>query len=345
MITEAPFDVVYRLVEVNHFLGIIEEVDLVVAWDQVRETHAHEPDQHAPVVELRKEFFDLLQEHVIGAGVGNAGLFGDGIEVGIAQFHRNATRELVLLPEFKGDLFGHPHQFVIQEGHVGGVGLEGVFGGDALLFAIGNDGTLVYAVGPSPEFYTVLSKEVTEHFHGYFRKHPDGLHAHLPEQFRGLFAYHGQLLYGQGSQEYLFFSEGNFHLPVGLGFIRADFADELVGGQGIRNGKPGFFGDIVPEFGGEPGYAEEAVHARHVYVKLIDAGLFIDRNFGLDDFRDGMGVLRIAFHVSAYDDSLGAKAFGQLNGHGAVYAKGPGLVAAGSDDASFPSAYDQWSSF
>jgi len=46
----AAFDGIDGLIEPDRFLGVLVELDLVVAWDEPGEADAEEPDQQAAVI-------------------------------------------------------------------------------------------------------------------------------------------------------------------------------------------------------------------------------------------------------------------------------------------------------
>jgi len=136
----AAFNGVDGLIEADRFLGVLVEFDLVVAGNQPGEADAHEADQQAAIVESFEELVGGLQEEMVGVGVVDGLLFYYGVEVGIAEFDGEAAGEFVLFAELEGDRFGHPNQFGVEEVQVDGIGFECSFGGDGLLFAVGDDG-------------------------------------------------------------------------------------------------------------------------------------------------------------------------------------------------------------
>jgi len=84
-ITKPQADLIHRLVEVEDLLAVFEEVHLVSSTDQVTETYAQQPHQHAAFVQLVEEFPGDGHQRMVVGGIGDTALHGMGVEVGVAQ--------------------------------------------------------------------------------------------------------------------------------------------------------------------------------------------------------------------------------------------------------------------
>ena len=94
------------------------------------QANANQPDPYPSVIELLEERKGLLDEKFIVGGIGDTGLFAEGIEVGIAQLDADAGRELVFLSKPKAQLFHHLDEEAPELLEVYGVLAEGSFGGN-----------------------------------------------------------------------------------------------------------------------------------------------------------------------------------------------------------------------
>lgn len=73
--------------------GIIEEIELDMSVDETAEFDANEPDELAALVYFFEEFLCIGDQLACLCGVGYAALFGEGIEVGIADLDGDAAGE------------------------------------------------------------------------------------------------------------------------------------------------------------------------------------------------------------------------------------------------------------
>ena len=78
-------------------MRVVEEIDLVVAGDEVGEADADEPDQEAAGVYFQEELFHCLEDHVVLVGVGDGLLGCVGVEVAVTDFYGDAAGEFVFL--------------------------------------------------------------------------------------------------------------------------------------------------------------------------------------------------------------------------------------------------------
>lgn len=81
---------VHGLIEFDHLFAVFKKVDLLAATYQMAQPNAHQSDQNSAVVELIKEFFYGLDDGVVGTRVRNSALLARGLEIGIADFDRDA---------------------------------------------------------------------------------------------------------------------------------------------------------------------------------------------------------------------------------------------------------------
>ena len=127
---------------------------------------------------------------MIEGGVRDALLHVVRVEVGVADFHRHAARQLALRAQVEAEAFHHARQALLDGRHINGVLFERPFLADGLPLLIGAHGRAVLPVGLLPDFETVLAHGA---FHGYGRQTAQGadfLHAHRAEQMVGLFPHH-----------------------------------------------------------------------------------------------------------------------------------------------------------
>jgi len=234
------FNAIDRLVEADHLLRVFVELNLVVAGDEPGEADAQQADQEAAVVEFGEDLPGGVEEDMVGVGIVDAFLPGDGVEVGIPELDGDGAGEPVLVAELEADGFGHTDEFGMEEAHVDGVGLEGVLRGDGLLLVIGYDGGFIQAVGLPPEVDPVLAEQGLHHLDRDGGEDLDGLHPAADELAGGLLADAGELADLQGGEVALFFAEGDLQLAVGFDFVGGDLAKELVAGEGVGNGEAAF---------------------------------------------------------------------------------------------------------
>lgn len=341
LLAVAAFDGVDGLVEADHFLGVFVEFDLVVAGDEAREADAEKADEHAAIVEFVEEFPGGGKEDVIGVGEVDRFLSYDGVEIGVAKLDGDAAGEFVLAAEVEADGFGHSYQLRVEEGEVDGIGFESMFGGDGLLFAVGNDRRFVEAVGFSPEPDPIFPKHGAEHFDGDIAECLDRLDA-AADQLVGRFpADAGQFGDSEGCKKAFFPAKGDLELAIGLYFVCRDLADELVACKRIGDGQSALLYYPAFQLLCKEAATKEFIHSREIDVEFIDGRFFERRYILLHDLGDDAGVFRIGFHVAADDDGFRAETPGQFYRHGAVDAEFSGLIAAGCYDATIAGAANQ----
>ncbi len=103
-------DGVHGVVQVQYFLRIVEQIDLVIARYQMAEPDAHQTHQQPPVVKGIEKLQDFGDQNVVGTGIRNVQLFGIGVEIGIPDLHHDTGRELFAPPQLIGQIFGHGDQ-------------------------------------------------------------------------------------------------------------------------------------------------------------------------------------------------------------------------------------------
>ena len=328
----------------DQFGGVFKEVVRLFAIDEVAEAHADESHHHAFLVEFVEEVFAVADEDGVHGGVGDAGLHGVGIEVGVADLDGDASGEFVFAAQLEAQFFAHADEDVAQRGDVDGILLKSLFGRDGFVFGIGDDGAVVDAIGFFPDDAAVFAEDLFEEFARHFLERVDAEDTHVAEELVGLIADHGDFFDGQRREEWFFRAGGYFFLAVGFGFAGADLGDGLVGRQGEGDGQVGLADDPASQLGGHLVAAEIAVHAAEVDVEFVDGGLLIEWDILADDLGDDVGVLAVLLVVAADDDGFGAELSCHLHGHGGVYAVTAGLVAAGGHDAAVTRAADQYGS-
>ena len=131
-------------------LGVVEQVDLVVARYEVTESYPDQSHEQSPVVQFIEQLLHVILQQVISARIWNDSLLRHRLKIAVPHFYGYAACKLVRITQFKGDLFRHSRQFSLQESDVDRVGLESIFGSDAFLFMVGHDGRIIDAVRPSP---------------------------------------------------------------------------------------------------------------------------------------------------------------------------------------------------
>jgi len=171
----------------------------------------------------------VADEDGVHGGVGDAGLHGVGIEVGVSDFDGDATGEFVFAAQLEAQFFTHADEDVAQCGDVDGILLKGLFGGDGFIFRIGDDGGVVDAVGFFPDDAAVFAEDLLEEFTRHFLQGVDAEDAHVAEELVGFVTDHGDFFDGEWCEEGFFGAGGYFFLAVGFGFARADLGDGFVG--------------------------------------------------------------------------------------------------------------------
>lgn len=292
-----------------------------------------EPDpdeayQHAALVHLAEQFPGNRDQHMVEGGVGNAHLHGMGVEVGVADLHRDAGGELLLLAEGKGDLLHHAYQQVVDHVDIDGVLVEGALGADAFPLGIGNHRSWVDAVCLFPDHQPVLPQHLLHHFGRDTAQGFDGGNAHGSQQPEGLVADAGNFAYGERRQERYHPVGKNFQLTIGLGLTGSDLAYRFVHRETEGDGKTAFVNDGLPQFMRPFHAAEKAVHAGDIQVVLVDAGLLIYRGMFGDDGSNQVGVFGILLHIPPHDNGIGTEDAGHLHGHGRMYPVMPRFIAA-----------------
>ncbi len=81
-----------RMIQVQHLLRIIEQVDLIMPANESAEFYSYQAYQQPPVIQLPEQLLDLWDQNMIGAGVGDLRLFGVRIKIGIADLHADHSR-------------------------------------------------------------------------------------------------------------------------------------------------------------------------------------------------------------------------------------------------------------
>jgi hypothetical protein len=314
--------------------------------DELAEADAEEADRSVAVPEFVEKVFDNGDEEVVGGGVVNGGLPGEGVEIIVPYFDGNGACDFVFFAEFETNALGEAYEFGEEKFAVGGIGVEGVFAADGFLFVFVLYGRIVYAVGFAPECGAGFAESLFELFLGYFAELLHGADAECVEGGAGGLANHGNFFDEQGCEKGFFFSGGYFELSVGFGFVGGYLADEFVGRESVGDGQSGFFDDGLFELADVFADAEEFVHAGEVNIKFVNGGFFIEGCFVGDDLCNEAGVVAVAGAVAGEDDGVGAKFECGFDGHGGVDAVFAGFVTAGGYYAAVGvSAHDEGLSF
>ena len=114
----------------------------------------------------------------------------------------------------------------------------------------------------------------------------------------------------------------------GLGPLRGQLGQQLVGGHPHRAGEPLLLEDAAPDGGGDLiGGPEAADRPPHVQERLVEGEGLHQRRHLLQDGHDPGRDLAVAAVVAGQEHGVGAQLAGPGRRHGRTDAEGPGLVA------------------
>lgn len=111
------------------FFSIVKEVELDIAVDQAAEFDTDEPDELAALIDIGEEFECMCDQRAGLRGIGDASLFGKGIEVGIADLDGDTTHEAGVLTEIEGEFIYHGPQHAADKFDIEGILAERAFFG------------------------------------------------------------------------------------------------------------------------------------------------------------------------------------------------------------------------
>lgn len=106
-VTKLIADGVECSVEGQTLFSIVKEIQLVAPTDQMAESNANQPNTHAAVIKLLKQFQGPRNQFVIGSGIGHLGLRRSGVEIGVPDFDGDASGEFLSTPQLIGQVFRH----------------------------------------------------------------------------------------------------------------------------------------------------------------------------------------------------------------------------------------------
>lgn len=152
--------------------------------------------------------------------------------------------------------------------------------------------------------------------------------AHVAQLHKGPVAQPGDLADGQRVQEGLHFRLFHIELPVGLALVGGHLGHGLVHRQPEGNGQPRFPGYALPELVGIFERPIKPIHAGHVDVMLVDAGLFEQGDPFPQYVGDLIGGLGVFLHAPPYENGMRAEHPGHPRRHGGAHPELPCLVAA-----------------
>src|SRR6187402_175519 len=108
---------------------MIKKVELDIAIDEAAKLDTDEAYELPPFIDIREEFKRVGDEGARLCGIGDAALFGKGVEVGIADLDGDAAGEPGILAEVEGEFVDHGTEHAADKFDVQGILAEGPFFG------------------------------------------------------------------------------------------------------------------------------------------------------------------------------------------------------------------------
>ena len=227
-------------------------------------THPQQAHQYPPGIKALQQVLGLPYEYVIKGCVGNALLYGMRIKVRIPDFNHHTGGQLIARTQFKGQLFGHPHQPLVELAQIGGIALKGLLRADGLAFVVALNGRRVDAVGLAPQVDAIFAQYPLHNIGGQLTQGFYFGHAHIPQQVKGLGSQHGNFTNGQRIEKGPYLLALYVQLPLGarLGLTGGNFRYGFVDRQTKGNGQTAFPHDFLPQLPRKLIGAKVAVHPR-----------------------------------------------------------------------------------
>ncbi len=151
-------EAIHGQIEIDLFGGVFEEVELLCAVYQFAEAHSDEANEHAAGVQSCEKLLSSLDYNLVEPGIGDAFLHGVGVEIGIADFYGDTSRQFFLFAQLKSNLFNHGDQTAVEVFYIGSILVESAFGADALLLPIRMYRCVIDSVGFLPDNYAILAQ-------------------------------------------------------------------------------------------------------------------------------------------------------------------------------------------
>ena len=213
---------------------------------------------------------------MVERSVGNLPLHGVSVEVGIADLHRDAARQLGLRAHLERQPLHHPRQHALQQHDVNGVGLESVLLAQRLLLLIRLHWRGVDAVSFLPDLHAVLAKCLTDNDIRHLTEVADCHDPHRTQQLIRLGSDHRDLAYRERVKERMHLLMRHLQLAIGFCLVGGDFRDCFVLGKPKRYWQSRVFHYRLPQLVRPFVAAEKTVHPRDVDVMFVDTRLLVD---------------------------------------------------------------------
>ncbi len=192
---------------------------------------------------------------------------------------------------------------------------EGVFGGDGLCGAVGDDRAVVDAASELVEAETVTAEPGFESGEVFGAEVAYGFDVQVFEIFFGDFAYAGYASDGKGQQEGICFLRLDDEEAVGLAPVGGDLGEEFVGGYAGRGGEVELVADLLADGAGYAGRCGESGFVfGDVEIGLVEGERFDEVGVLLEDFACGSGDGAVASEVRRDEDCLGQRRSARIAG-------------------------------